>query len=158
VILRSITRHVRDQNWFAVGIDFLIVVIVVIGVFIGIQVANWNEARVDEGRAQACLERISLDLEADLAALADRRRFWRDVSRYGDMGLRYAQMGSADDTSHWALLLAYFQASQVAEFITAQATYDEPRKLDFISPCTLMAKLRRRRLPASWRRRVDPRH
>ncbi len=44
MLLRRITEHVKAQNWFAVGIDF---VIVVIGVFIGIQVANWNEARVD---------------------------------------------------------------------------------------------------------------
>lgn len=42
MLLRRITKHVKDQNWFAVGIDFAIVVL---GVFIGIQVANWNEAR-----------------------------------------------------------------------------------------------------------------
>jgi len=41
MILRRITEHVKDQNWFAVGIDFFIVVV---GVFIGIQVSNWNEA------------------------------------------------------------------------------------------------------------------
>lgn len=34
MILRSITKHVREQNWFAVGIDFLIVVV---GVYIGIK-------------------------------------------------------------------------------------------------------------------------
>lgn len=42
MILRRLTEHVRAQNWLAVGLDFLIVVL---GVFIGIQVANWNEAR-----------------------------------------------------------------------------------------------------------------
>ena len=42
MILRRIMEHVRAQNWTAVGLDFLIVVL---GVFIGIQVANWNEAR-----------------------------------------------------------------------------------------------------------------
>lgn len=124
MILRRLADAFRKQDWFTVVIETMIVIF---GVFIGIQVANWNEARVDEGRARAYLERISLDLDADLAALADRQRFWREVSRYGDIGLRYAQMGSADDTSHWALLLAYFQASQVAEFITVQATYDELR-------------------------------
>lgn len=124
MILRSVSRHVREQNWFAVGIDFLIVIV---GVFIGIQVSNWNDARVDEGRARAYLERISLDLDADLDTLADRQNFWGEVSRYGEMGLRYAQTGSAEGTSHWAVLLAYFQASQVAEFITTQATYDELR-------------------------------
>lgn len=124
MIRRRITKHVRDQNWFAVGIDFLIVVV---GVFIGIQVANWNDERVDEDRARAYLERIGLDLDADLATLADRKNFWRQVSRYGETGLRYAQTGTADDASHWTVLLAYFQASQVAEFITTQATYDELR-------------------------------
>ncbi len=40
MILRRPSRHVKDQIWFAVGIDFFIVVI---GVFIGIQVSNWND-------------------------------------------------------------------------------------------------------------------
>ena len=42
MLLRRITQHVQNQNWFAVFIDFLIVVV---GVFIGIQVANWNAER-----------------------------------------------------------------------------------------------------------------
>jgi hypothetical protein len=42
MLLRRITKDVTDQNWFAVFIDFLIVVV---GVFIGIQVANWNDVR-----------------------------------------------------------------------------------------------------------------
>jgi len=44
MILRRVTEHVKAQNWLAVGIDFLIVVV---GVFIGIQVANWNEGRIE---------------------------------------------------------------------------------------------------------------
>ncbi|MEO0368373.1 MAG: hypothetical protein AAF197_06245 [Pseudomonadota bacterium] len=42
MLLRRITQHLKAQNWFAVFLDFLIVVV---GVFIGIQVANWNEER-----------------------------------------------------------------------------------------------------------------
>jgi len=34
MILRRLTKHVKDQNWFAVGLDF---VIVVIGVFVGMR-------------------------------------------------------------------------------------------------------------------------
>ncbi len=44
MILRRISAPVKDQNWFAVGVDF---VIVVIGVFIGIQVSDWNASRED---------------------------------------------------------------------------------------------------------------
>ena len=42
MLLRLIKAHVEKENWFAVAIDFAIVVL---GVFIGIQVANWNESR-----------------------------------------------------------------------------------------------------------------
>ena len=56
MLLRSITKHVRDQNWFAVGLDFFIVVI---GVFIGIQVANWNDARSDEHNYQNAMVRLA---------------------------------------------------------------------------------------------------
>ena len=44
MILRRLIEHVRAQNWTAVALDF---VIVVMGVFIGIQVANWNGERAE---------------------------------------------------------------------------------------------------------------
>jgi len=58
MILRSVTKHVRNQNWFAVGLDFLIVVV---GVFIGIQVANWNAARQDLALERVLMERLQRD-------------------------------------------------------------------------------------------------
>jgi hypothetical protein len=65
MILHSVMRHVREQNWLAVGLDFLIVVI---GVFIGIQVANWNDARADAEQQQVYLQR----LHSDFAAIDNR--------------------------------------------------------------------------------------
>ncbi|MEZ5496921.1 MAG: hypothetical protein R3F25_08830 [Gammaproteobacteria bacterium] len=41
MLLRRITHHIKNQNWFAVLLDF---VIVVAEVFIGIQIVNWNES------------------------------------------------------------------------------------------------------------------
>ena len=67
MLLRRITKHVKDQNWFAVGIDF---VIVVIGVFIGIQVANWNASRTDRAMEAAFLERMAVDVDSARAQLA----------------------------------------------------------------------------------------
>ena len=66
MLLRRVTKHVSDQNWFAVFIDFLIVVV---GVFIGIQVANWNDARVEVVREQEVLVAILDDLKNDLAII-----------------------------------------------------------------------------------------
>ncbi|NVJ65942.1 MAG: hypothetical protein HWE16_05585 [Gammaproteobacteria bacterium] len=60
MLLRRITQHIKNQNWFAVFIDF---VIVVVGVFIGIQVANWNEERADRVLEAQFLKRLYEDTE-----------------------------------------------------------------------------------------------
>lgn len=44
MLFRRISQHVREQNWTAIGIEFLIVVA---GVFIGIQSSNWNAAQAE---------------------------------------------------------------------------------------------------------------
>jgi hypothetical protein len=66
MILRRIKAHVEKENWFAVGIDFAIVVV---GVFIGIQVANWNEMRANASKEKIMLAAILKDIEDDLQDL-----------------------------------------------------------------------------------------
>lgn len=122
MILRRVIEHVRKQEWTAIFIDF---VIVVVGVFVGIQVSNWNAARVDQGRAHGYIERIGADLDADLASFAERLAFWKAVGGYGAAALDYVDAGDAGERSQWQLLLAFFQASQVSEFYTTMTTYDE---------------------------------
>lgn len=141
MLLRRIIAHVRKQEWTAIAIDF---VIVVVGVFIGIQVANLNDARADRQRAQSYLERIRDDLDADIATYNDRMAFWETVSEHGRAGLGYAETGRADEFSKWQLLLAYFQASQVAEFSTVDSTYREltgAGELDLIADFDLRRSL-----------------
>lgn len=66
MLLRSLSGHVKDQNWFAVALDFLIVVF---GIFIGFQLNTWNENRkLDEAYAQARV-RLASETEANLAAV-----------------------------------------------------------------------------------------
>jgi hypothetical protein len=60
MILRRVMEHVKTQNWFAVAIDF---VIVVTGVFIGIQVSNWNEVRKEGADRQLYIAQLIGDLE-----------------------------------------------------------------------------------------------
>jgi hypothetical protein len=59
MILRSLTKHVKDQNWFAVVLDFGIVVV---GVFIGIQVANWNDQQVERARTERKFSELIIGL------------------------------------------------------------------------------------------------
>ena len=66
MILRRVTKHVTEQNWFAVFIDFLIVVV---GVFIGIQVSNWNETRKEDAQEKDYLIRLYEDFEANVSGI-----------------------------------------------------------------------------------------
>ncbi len=124
MLLRRVIEHVRTQNWTAVGLDF---VIVVVGVFIGIQVSNWNDARADERRARDYLERIRGDLLGDARSLNVRRKFNETVITYGDRALAYAEADERDRRPDWPTLLAFFQASQLFPFASNNATFDELR-------------------------------
>lgn len=66
MLLRRITKHVKDQNWFAVGLDFFIVIV---GVFIGLQGANWNETRQDQIKEAYYLERLDAEMDVIRARL-----------------------------------------------------------------------------------------
>ena len=56
--LRSLTKHIKAQNWFAVALDFLIVVV---GVFMGLQVSNWNAERLERTQERDYLIRLHDD-------------------------------------------------------------------------------------------------
>lgn len=68
MILRRIGERLRRQDWVAVGIELALVVA---GVFLGIQVANWNDDRKERGAERAYLARIAGDATADAAALEE---------------------------------------------------------------------------------------
>ena len=55
MILRRISENIRSQNWFAVAVEF---VIVVVGVFMGLQVQDWNEARKERMEEHELLGRL----------------------------------------------------------------------------------------------------
>ncbi len=63
MILRRVISHFRKQEWTAIAIDF---VIVVFGVFVGLQVNNWNAARADRQAAANYLADIAADVKADV--------------------------------------------------------------------------------------------
>jgi hypothetical protein len=74
MILRRLSDAFRRQDWFTVLVETLIVVL---GVFIGLQVNNWNEARGLEAGVEEALLRVrdeaslNIDVIGDLVAKID---------------------------------------------------------------------------------------
>jgi len=71
-IFRRAGQHLREQNWFALAAEL---VVVVVGVFLGLQAANWNEERQERDDEEAILVR----LQDETATLLDAVRNEREV-------------------------------------------------------------------------------
>ncbi|NNC38884.1 MAG: hypothetical protein HKO02_15605 [Hyphomonadaceae bacterium] len=76
MLLRSLTKHVRDQNWLAVFLDFFIVVV---GILIAFQITNWNEERAENDLANRYIQHLIADIRSDIADIETgfRTSEWR---------------------------------------------------------------------------------
>ena len=77
MLLRRVIEHVKAQNWTAVFID---VVIVIVGVFLGLQVQGWAEEQGRRKLEATYTERLHdevVELQAVRAPLIDIRSRWR---------------------------------------------------------------------------------
>ena len=74
MILRRVIDHFRKQEWTAIFLDFLIVVA---GVFVGMQVNNWNEARIARAEEQRLIAQLLVDVDRASAS----KRAWIDAAQ-----------------------------------------------------------------------------
>ena len=68
MLLRRVIAHFKKQEWTAIALDFLIVVV---GVLIAFQITAWNDARADRAREKNYLERIASELDYSIASIED---------------------------------------------------------------------------------------
>ena len=108
MIFRRTVANLRAQNWTAIGIE---IAIVIIGVFVGTQVSNWNQQRLEKARA----ERLLGELKPSLASFID---FFETADTYYATTRRYADTAFAGwrgdpKVSDEQFVIAAYQASQV---------------------------------------------
>ncbi|MDZ7629067.1 MAG: hypothetical protein U5J99_11775 [Parvularculaceae bacterium] len=120
MILRRVIAHFRKQEWTAIAIDF---VIVVVGVFVGIQVANWNEARQADEASRAVTARLIEDLGDEAWGFQYLLDYSDDVLTSAERALA-ALEGRIDSTDE-ALLIDAYRATQYREPRRRRSTYDE---------------------------------
>lgn len=78
MLLRRLARHFKQQEWTALFLDF---VVVVVGILLALQITEWNDARQDRLREHGYLVRIGdeldqsiRDIEASLALARERQQ------------------------------------------------------------------------------------
>jgi len=120
MLMRRIREHVSSHNWFAVGIDLLIVVL---GVFLGTQVSNWNAERLAHQAGDTYRARIVRDLENNQADLQSREAYFTQVRGFG-----LQVLGDLDGTARVSdeqFLIAAYQATQIYPRPLTRGAYDE---------------------------------
>ena len=120
MILRRLSQSLKEQNWTAIWIEF---VLLVVGVFLGIQVANWNEARIANKQSELFTERLREDLRVEAWNLAALTAYYENVQLNAKKTLSVLEGKS--ELSNEALIIAAYRATQFGELVRYRETYDE---------------------------------
>lgn len=106
MILRRFIDAFRKQDWFTVAVETLIVVL---GVFLGLQVNNWNEAEKARADERVFMQRLHDDVieaEARSARLRERRFGQRDAIVEG-MAVLFGQRDRRNLTDQECVSIAF---------------------------------------------------
>jgi hypothetical protein len=118
MIFKRAVARLRAQDWVAITIELAIVII---GVFIGIQVSNWNADRLDRRETQMMLTRLKPELRNILAIYSGARAYYGVTSRYWKVALAGWRRDPA--VSDQDFVIAAYQASQIYSNSTNNATW-----------------------------------
>jgi hypothetical protein len=128
MLLRNMNNHIKSQNWTAVAIDFAIVVL---GVFVAIQMSNWNDARLSNMQGSVFTERLRADLRFERLQFEIMNDYYLGVIANAENVIA-ALDGEAAMTDE-SFLIAAYRASQFTNFPRARATYEELKSTGTIS-------------------------
>jgi hypothetical protein len=119
MILARILAQLKQQHWIGAVMEL---VIVVAGVFIGIQASNWNQAREDAQKGRQFAGRLLRDLRRDLDGREQMIAYYREVSASAEKTVALLD-GAAPDPR--ALVVNAYRATEMNYYTTIRATWDE---------------------------------
>ena len=120
MVIRRIREHVTAQNWFAVGIDFLIVVA---GVFIGTQATIWNDRRIEREQSRTYRARLIDELDFNTLQFRQQIAYYGQIRNHGIATLRSLQ--SPAPRSGRDFLVDAYQATHIDTGAPKRFIYDE---------------------------------
>ena len=120
MLIGRIREHVATHNWFAVAIDL---VIATLAVFIGIQVSNWNDERVEKARAQDYRDRLVGELDFNARQYALQAAYYQQAKEYGLRAL--ADLDGSKPMADRDFLIAAYQLTQTDTTKAKTGVYGE---------------------------------
>ncbi len=139
MILRRITANFRRQDWTAVVVELLIVVL---GVFIGLQAQEWATAHAEQQRADVLLQQLRGDLDKERLDLKTYMAYQQVTADYARTAIKGLESPGSVDPATW--VASAYQASQILPAASNRATFEEMKStgvIDLIRNARLRALL-----------------
>ncbi len=119
-VMRRAIASFRRQDWTAVVVELAVVML---GVFLGVQAANWNEDREQDRKSALFTERLKVDLRIEAWGYQYQAGYYSQVRDNAERAID--ALTSEKPLSDEALLVAAYRATQFNEYSRRRATYDE---------------------------------
>ena len=120
MIYKRVAARLRAQDWLAITIE---IGIVIVGVFIGTQVSNWNATRLEGAETQHRLDQLKPELRRIVARAALVRDYYATTRRYAETA--FAGWENDPKVSDNAFVIAAYQASQIKAMSTTSQSWAE---------------------------------
>lgn len=124
MFVRRMISYFHGQTWTpkeftAVGVDL---VIVVLGVFIATQVADWSAREADKRRGEVYLRQLAAEIETDQAA---RHRMIRYYAAVNEGAVRTNALLEQSSPDSRELVMNAYRATEYMYSATTRSTWDE---------------------------------
>jgi hypothetical protein len=138
MILRRVIGHFRKQEWTAIALDF---VIVVLGVFVGIQVSNWNAARELRASEISHATQLRDEIVTNVRLLEAHQSYTQALVEAGRRALAFLEDDGPCAEECADLIIDFFHASQLWGTPYPRARFDENVRIGFPSDEAVRAKV-----------------
>jgi hypothetical protein len=130
MIIRRLAEAIREQNWFTVFIELLVVVV---GIFLGLQFDNWNDNRLAALDENQFLIRARAELTQTIADRQGALVSKRDVNRRLSFALETLEKGVLKDADREAFEDALSTIGAGDTFNLNIAVFGNPERLQLLN-------------------------
>jgi hypothetical protein len=119
MILARLVRSFREHDWFTAFVEL---VLLIVGIFAGVQLDRWNEERLDQKRADEYRQQLISDLQVERNDVDMLIAYHEQVRDFAMTALTAWDEAPAADAEE--LVVALYQASNILPVVSARGAFD----------------------------------
>lgn len=122
MIIRRIAEGIKNQDWFVVGVE---VMVVVVGIFIGLQVTDWNEERKEQIEEKQYIIRLHGDMSTQIEQMTIRETYFKVAAADNQTVINWLNDPTITTLSPKRLLSAVYNSTVIYPFKPYSVTHEE---------------------------------